>query len=190
MVVDGFEWIENERGNPMYSVLSLGALGMLVAAVQILRSSKRERVMNVLFAILYVGIGGFIGLLASMIFEANQPVVTRESGRFPLAAMRTTDGVTGIMVWGSGSIGSQSIYRVYLRNGDGSVSPYSIVANLNVRIIEDEKLEAEGTMITRQEVKDPSWEWANWTTDSGRLPPTTYELRVPKGTVKHEFKAQ
>ncbi len=113
------------------------------------------------------------------------------STEYELAAMRTTDGIEGSFVLGSGSVGSFMRYHVYIKNSDGSVSPNTISVYENVRIKEDQDLKNVGYWTRTVWKYDYSTFIAHWVV---QLPDAetliSNELKVPAGTVVHSFAAQ
>lgn len=105
-------------------------------------------------------------------------------GPIELAAVRTSTGISGTFVLGSGSVSSTSNYRVLVRNQDGSMTPYQIPADSTLRIIEDKTLNGVGY-----------WSWTNLEPHEGPYrwtarPPMKRiknELRVPEGSIVYSF---
>ncbi|MDR3612954.1 MAG: hypothetical protein P4L53_05255 [Candidatus Obscuribacterales bacterium] len=111
---------------------------------------------------------------------------------YTLAAMHTTSTPQGSFVWGSGSLGGVMKYDVYVKNDNGSVSPYRISANDNVEIIENADLKDVGywkrTVRKFDYSTTPLAHWVIQSPEEETLIKT--ELVVPVGTVLHNFAAQ
>ncbi len=105
-----------------------------------------------------------------------------------LAAMRSSDRLTGSIFLGCGNIQGQPVYNIYVRNQDGSMSPDSVWVDSSTRIIEDKNLHDQGFWKVIQVVKDKSGPRANWAIveDDGVLS-SSYEFDVPVGTVIQNF---
>ena len=105
-----------------------------------------------------------------------------------LMAMRGSDGVSGIFVWGSGSIESGANYNFQLRMEDGSMVPGSVPADGLVHLFEDQELKNTGfwsTTIREADKDSPLYPWALATRD--RRQTVRQEFRVPVGTVVQQF---
>lgn len=139
------------------------------------------------------GIGCIVGLLAAVTvmtsFVPRHPVVL---GPATLVAMRSSDGISGTFLFGSGSIGSEASYNFLYQNADGSLTPNHITADSLVRIIEDNDLKDVGYWSTTVKRPDLSSPWASWALlDSDDYVRTVkQEFRVPVGAVVHSFSVQ
>jgi hypothetical protein len=157
----------------------------------LLRKSKRPdlRCTDAVWASALVGTVGF--LVAFVVVPSFLPYHTIALAPVRLAAMRSSDGLNGTFVLGSGSISSQTTYHFYIRNQDGSVTPETLSASKLVRLVEDASLKGEGFWTTIQQEKDfssPLAKWAinqnDWTSIVG------HEFRVPVGTVVTKFNVE
>ncbi|MCA9818735.1 MAG: hypothetical protein KC652_26760 [Cyanobacteria bacterium HKST-UBA01] len=163
---------------------------LLVALVGLIaRSPKRDHFDEYFFTplenfffraiLIYICAGGFwfIGAFYAERIEVNR-------GPIELAAVKTSTGISGAFVLGSGSVSSISYYRVLVRNQDGSVTPHQIPVDSNLRIIEDKTLSGVGY-----------WSWTNLEPHEGTYrwtarPPIKKirnELRVPEGSIVYSF---
>jgi hypothetical protein len=145
--------------------------------------------------VLFLAICGFtsyaVGALSCGLLRNFVPsqVVTNT---YTLAAMQGTDTIQGSFVYGTGSFGSLMIYRVYVKNDNGSVSPYQISANSNVEIVQQADLKDVGywkrTVRKFDYSTTPLAHWVIQSPDEETLLKT--ELVVPAGTFVHNFSAQ
>lgn len=129
-------------------------------------------------------IGIFVALFAAMAVPtrlvAAEPV--------PLVAMRSTDGVSGAFILGSGSVESTVRYRFMQRDADGSFVPNSVRADSTVHITEDSSLTNTGSWQTTYMVPDTSSWLYQWTIGGDILIEVAREdFRVPVGTVQQQF---
>jgi hypothetical protein len=141
---------------------------------------------------LFVGamLGTFFGVLASSMFQEDSPHVLVENQHLKLASMRTTEDVNGVFVWGTGTIGTSTVYRVMILNNDGSMHPFSATADAYTLIVEDANLHGEGLLVEYKEINDPKWRWAKWAFTASEPIAYHYEYHVPKGTVRNTFDAR
>jgi hypothetical protein len=145
--------------------------------------------------VLFLAICGFIsygvGALSCGLLRDFVPrqVVTNT---YTLAAMHGADTIHGSFVYGTGSLGSVMMYRVYVKNDNGSVSPYQIPASSNVEIVQKDDLKDVGywkrTVRKFDYSTTPLAHWVIQSPDEETLLKT--ELVVPAGTFVHSFSAQ
>jgi hypothetical protein len=82
-------------------------------------------------------------------------------------------------------------YDVYVKNSNGSLSPFRISAADHVEISENSELKDVGYWKRTVLKADYSTMWANWIISrSGEDTLVKTELEVPVGTVVHNFAAQ
>ncbi len=172
----------------MFSLAVLSLLGLLVP--QACLRAGADWFQRIFLAVMGAFFGCTFGVLLAVIIGASLPTTVRENATYELASLRTTESINGVFVLGSGSINEQTVYRVLVRNSDGSVSPHSIPGTLDTRIIEDESLQGRGTLTIRFVVHDGSSFWADWAIDKGTPRRILYEIHVPKGSVLTEFSVQ
>lgn len=130
-----------------------------------------------------------MGLIAGLViggcFVPKHDVVY---GPGTLVAMRSSDGVTGTFIWGSGSISSQTTYNFLQKMDDGSMVPGSVPADRLVHLIEDPDLKNVGYWRTTKREADPAspfYQWSIGAHDGDRV--IRQEFRVPVGTVVQQF---
>lgn len=140
-----------------------------------------------------VGIAIFLiclmgGFMLSCFATAKVPMKTLES-TVELAAMRGADGIAGSFVYGTGGISSAMVFRVFVKNDDGSLSPAQIYGNSYTRVIESSELHNTGTWRHIWQVEDETSPLNNWALISKRPRTVGDVLTVPVGTVVQNFKA-
>lgn len=122
----------------------------------------------------------FLGFAMPKIRVAAEPV--------QLAAMRSSDGVTGTFMLGSGTVESTVRYRFMQRAEDGSFVPGSVRADDTVHIIEDHTLLCSGSWQTTYLVPDRQAWLYNWVVGADMLTEVArQDFRVPAGTVQQQF---
>jgi hypothetical protein len=169
----------------MYSFITLTALGLLVGGATYLRTRSPGAIIG----------GGLVGLVAGFVMSALlcgfTPYRWTETGTWKLRSMNTIDGVSGTFVWGTGSLRSETAYRVLIVNDNGSVSPLTIAATVNnTEIFEQDTLTNEGEVTIYRYMRDRSW-WGNgWALEKSDTDWYSYKITVPKGSVRNEFTVQ
>jgi len=170
----------------MYTIILGGSIVFLVAFF-----CTRKFEGNLVTAFCYGGVGVLLGCLFSAIIAQGLgeflPYKNVTYGPSTLAAMRSSDGLSGTFVWGSGSIGQTMRYNFYVRNDDGSLTPCSAEANSAVRIIEDPSLHDVGYWTQVRSERDRSGLFAKFTIGSGESTIVQQTFQVPKGTVVQDF---
>jgi hypothetical protein len=170
---------------------------LLVAAIAVLfagnamRNRKRESKAYI-GAVLGSAIACFVALFAAIFIGGAVPDKTVTDGPWNLVAMRSSDAAAGTFVWGTGTIHGELVYNVYVKNADGSMTPYQIAGDRSVRIIEDPNLSNTGTWQQVVNVPDTSSTWARWTIFpemNGRRVAGNV-LKVPVGTVRQTFEVK
>ena len=136
------------------------------------------------------GVGTVLGLFGGLILSGLVPTHDVDYGPGILVSMRSSDGVTGAMIWGTGSIESQNYLHFMQKVEDGSMVPGSIPADSNVHIVEDPKLKDSGTWVTT--MREPNTASPLWKFQIGPVIQTVerQEFHVPVGTVVQQFKVQ
>ncbi|HEY9755066.1 MAG TPA: hypothetical protein V6C97_07895 [Oculatellaceae cyanobacterium] len=105
-----------------------------------------------------------------------------------LVAMRSVDSFSGSIFLGCGTVDGVTVYHLYVRNADGSMSPEQVYASPSVHIVEDKNLRGEGFWRVIQTVRDNSGPRAKWALISDDGVVSSYnEFDVPVGTVVQEF---
>jgi hypothetical protein len=171
----------------MYTMILCAALAAII--VVLIAARKCGIGMAIYYAAMASMLGLVIGLIASMIIEATLvPMVDNVYGPARLVAVRSSEGVSGAFIWGSGSISSDTYYNFYMAEPDGSFAPEQVPASSVVRIIEDASLKDEGfwtTTIREPDTKSPFYRWGF--VNDPRTETLRQEFRVPKGTVVQSF---
>lgn len=173
----------------MYSII-LGAVLGLPIAYLVVRRGLDDDVGLVGSSIILAIVGGIFGALFALFGSVLLTTHRGEVGRYDLVAMRTVDSTGGVFVWGTGSVGSSTVYRVMILNKDGSMSPFQADAyNSNTTIVEDDNLQDRGVLVMRSNMYDEGQWLYNWVF---HMAPAaySYEYRVPKGTVRNTFDAR
>ena len=170
----------------MYTVLIAAAVAVVFIIWRWIKRNREDSfgfyVQTVLCAIAAI-IAVFV---TSGNVDGHIPSVNREIGEWNLVAMRSSDGVSGSFVWGTGTIGGAIVYTVYIKNGDGSMTPWRIYADANTRIIEDASLQNKGTWRRTELVRDETSPLTKWAPISYRR--GIYDtITVPVGTVVQSF---
>lgn len=172
----------------MYSIYTFAALGLIVG---IIGSCIGTREWGKTFFCTLIGtvIGAVVGLMLGLIvFASLVPKVDVVYGPGTLVAMRSSDGVSGTFVWGSGSFGNSVSYNFLQKMDDGSMSPRSVPADNLVALIEDPELKNIGywrTTIREADKKSALYKWSIGANDGNRT--IRQEFRVPVGTVVQQF---
>lgn len=103
-----------------------------------------------------------------------------------LVVIRDKDGIEGRFFLGSGYIDSAPYYFYYVQTADGGLRPGKVEANGAVTVYEQDRASAE--LVTyRWMMKPPTWSWIFCLPHEGS-DKFTYAFRVPKGSVKREFR--
>ncbi len=177
--------------NTIYCALILAAFHILgLLAVRHGKSpekfQRKETLTNSVLKTLtvYLAAGLFCLLFLSM-FVPSRAVT---AGPWTLASARSHDSVQGNFVWGTGTVNGALAYHVYVKNGDGSITPYQIAGDSRVRIVEDSTLDGVGYWTQTTLVDDRSTAISRWAFASPRPDVVTdIEIRVPVGTVRQAF---
>ncbi len=106
-----------------------------------------------------------------------------------LVALDSKEGFAGTFVWGSGEIGSTAVLEVWVKNADGSVSPYRIPKTNEVHVFQEANLQNTGSWRNFYRVEDRNSALAKWLINFREPILERTELHVPRGTVKNDFKA-
>jgi hypothetical protein len=171
----------------MYTLAILAGIGCCLALYLSRRCSLDERA----FAC-FIGsfIGAILSILVGGIIAVNTPTRDVVLGPATLVSMRTSDGVTGAFIFGSGSIESSSKYNFMMKMDDGSLAPGWVFSDSTVRIIEDKSLEGVGYWRTTVREVDTESALYNWGLLHRSRVTIRQEFRVPVGTVVQGFKVQ
>jgi len=172
----------------MNSIMFGTAIGLLIGLI-IASCGKRERSKYIFAAIIGPFCGAIVGLVAALTVVCYMvPMKDVVYGQAKLVAMRSSDGISGTFVWGSGSIGNRTTYNFLQRMEDGSMVPGSVPADGLVHLFEDPELTNSGfwsTTIREADKTSPLYPWAIGTSDRTRT--VRQEFRVPVGTVVQQF---
>lgn len=131
-----------------------------------------------------------MGSLAfSLMLHDYVPTQVVASEAVELVALDSKEGFAGTFVWGSGEIGSNAFLEVWIKNDDGSVSPYRIPKTNSVHVFQETGLQDTGSWKNFYRVEDkdsPLYKWLIKVRDPILV---RTELHVPRGTVRTDFKA-
>lgn len=171
--------------NTIYTIAIVGFLIGLICA----KASKGNAGTYAFGTILGTAIGGVIGMVAALfIGSVLLPMRDVVYGPAPLVSMRSSDGINGSFIWGTGSVNSQLTYHFLQRKEDGSMSPRSVPATEEVHLIEDAELSNTGFWSTTMREPDKSHWLFNWSLATrDRIRVVRQEFRVPVGTVVQQF---
>ena len=121
----------------------------------------------------------------------NLPTKTVVTNVKELVAFHSTNTVHGSIFLGCGDIDGMMMYSMYIRNTDGSMSPYRVDADSSIRIVEDKSLTDKGYWKTIETRHDMSVPQVKWTLNAEDVTVSSYyEFDVPVGTVEHNFSAK
>jgi hypothetical protein len=172
----------------MNSIMLGAALGLLIGLI-IASCGKRNSSKYIVSTIAGTFIGAIVGIFAGLTVICYMvPMKDVVYGPAKLVAMRSSDGISGTFVWGSGSIGNRTTYNFLQRMEDGSMVPGSVPADGLVHLFEDQELKNTGfwsTTIREADKDSPLYPWALATRD--RRQTVRQEFRVPVGTVVQQF---
>ena len=172
----------------MYTLMLCPAIG-LVFAIIFASSGSRSRdryIVSALGGLVF----GFICsiLIGGIVLPSMLPMKNVVYGPRSLVPMRSSDGVSGIFVWGTGSR-SAANYSFQLRMEDGSMALRSLPVNDTVRFIQDPALRDTGFWSTTVSEVDQTSALYAWAIDDGsRNRVVRQEFRVPVGTVVQPLK--
>jgi len=170
----------------MYTVILLAAIG--VVAGFCIAGKGTAKLAGIGFG---AAVGAFIGLFVGLGVTSFTPKIDVVYGPATMVSMRTTDGVAGTFVWGTGGIHGESSYNFMIKQADNSITPRSVTADALVAIIEDESLKGIGYWSTTYREPDPSSALYNWGTGHRKAKELVrQEFKVPVGTVVQTFKVQ
>ncbi len=172
----------------MNTIMLCAAVGLVFGII--FASRGRLDINKCIFGVICCPSIGAIGglLVAGAIIAEIVPLKDVVYGPNTLVSMRSSDGISGTFILGSGSINSSPRYNFLLRMNDGSMAPDSVRANGLVRLIEDPSLQNTGFWSTTWREADkasPLYDWAIGTSDRSRI--VRQEFRVPVGTVVQQF---
>lgn len=139
-------------------------------------------------------IGCFVGTFVADVVTSN--FVPRKEvtyGPATLVSMRTSDGISGAFIWGSGQFGSSSSYNFMMKLDNGNLTPRSVTADSLVQIREDASLTNVGywrTIKSEPDFNSPLAPWAIGLSKERNKVILRQEFDVPAGTVVQAFKVQ
>jgi len=167
-------------------MLLLGAIGIVVGVIVAPRGLAK------LLGIVMGGVfGAIVGVILALIIAAAIPRHDVVYGPATMVSMRTTDGVTGTFVWGTGGIHGETSYNFMIKQQDDSITPRTVTADSLVAIIEDDSLHGVGywrTTFNEPDKNSSLYSWGLGYRDYQRI--VRQEFRVPVGTVVQAFKVQ
>jgi hypothetical protein len=165
-------------------VVSLVIIGLLVRRFR--RTSATPICDSLLAACGTFVLLAIVAAITGLAVNANLPQKTVVGGPFDLAAIRSADGISGSFIYGTGSISGSVFYNVYVKNADGSMTPYQVAADSTARVVEDSGMHDRGTWMQTTVSYDYSSPWAHWAIGQDYK---AYHnvFKVPAGTVVHGF---
>ncbi len=172
----------------MYSIIflaAIGGFGTALVTAYFAQSSRSKIFHDSIWGSLC---GAIAGAVIAFIIGMTMPMRVVVSHPETLVAMRSSDGVAGTFLWGSGTIKNQVNYNFMLRMKDGSMAPHTVPADKAVRLIEDPELKNVGYWRTTTREPDTSselYKWSIFSSDRTRI--IRQEFRVPVGTVVQQF---
>lgn len=173
----------------MYTLMLCPAVGLFFAIIFASCGTRNtERYVVSAFCGL---VGGFLCsiVIGGIVLPFMLPMKDVVNGPRSIMPMRNSDGVSGIFVWGSGSIESGANYSFQLRMEDGSTALRSLPADGLIRFIEDPALQDSGSWSTTVSEVDKTSSLYVWAMDNGsRNRVVRQEFRVPVGTVVQPLK--
>lgn len=169
----------------MYSLYA----SLIAFAVASLLVAKLEKKPILLLLSAGLVLGSIAGYVTAFLLSAFVPMKEVTYPRAILAAMRSDVNHSRTFLLGTGSESGHVVYRFFIRNQDGSLTPYEIQASPHVRIIEDATLTNQGHWSTTMKEVDKSAAIAAWAIRTSVTDPVVVkeEFRVPQGTVVQSF---
>lgn len=169
----------------MYLCIFMAVVGILLSLIF---SKPKGRIDHLVTAILGAFSGLLIGATCSQFLGEYAGYAEREEPAIKLASMHGYEGVSGSFFLGTGSINSRTFYKVMRVTDDGGYRLITLDPR-NVVIHEDESLKEEGSLTAViQVLKKEPWIQMFATEPSSCNRVVRYEIRVPKGSIVHEFK--
>ncbi|MFA7339571.1 MAG: hypothetical protein WC028_22510 [Candidatus Obscuribacterales bacterium] len=163
----------------MYTIPPCAVIGAIIGSI----------LAGAVGAIVGTVIGSVLGFMAAIIliseFVTMKNVVSKP---IKLVAMRSSDGISGTFIWGSGAMNNRTNYNYMQLMEDGSMVPGWLPANHLVHLIEDAELKNTGTLSTTKREADKTsllYRWAIGTSDRNET--VRHDFRVPVGTVVQQF---
>lgn len=179
----------------MYSLILCALLVMAYSAWLYYRYNRLEeatkqaysfsKVMGVrIYKAMIVAMFAAIGI--SNMAINSLPIIVSTSQPAILMPQFTADNGNRIFIWSGWKENAGMVYGVRVRNVDGSSSPYNIVADEKVHVIEDETLKDTGTWTVTTHHYDTTNPLFGWTFNGDARSAwnvVKVELRLPKGAV-------
>ena len=133
--------------------------------------------------------GAVVGaIIAALLISYLVPMKDVVSKPIKLVAMRSSDGISGTFIWGSGAMSNRTTYNFMKLVEDGSMVPGWLPANHLVHLIEDSELKNTGSWSTTTREADKTSSLYRWAlAASDRNETVRQEFRVPVGTVVQQF---
>ena len=174
----------------MYTIVLSAAVAALIFIIVAIKS--KTDFWGLFFFTFVIGLlGGAIGIIIALVVGLFVPTHIVTYGPATLVSVRTSDGISGAFVWGTGSIQNASTYNFMMLNADGTISPGSVPANGLVHIGEDANLHNVGYWSQVRREADQSSKLCPWAL--GQQDATVIlseDFRVPAGTVRQNFNMQ
>ncbi|MFA7339864.1 MAG: hypothetical protein WC028_23980 [Candidatus Obscuribacterales bacterium] len=163
----------------MYTIALFTAIGAIIGSF----------IAGIFGAIVGALIGAVVGLIvACTIISELVPMKNVVSKSIKLVAMRSSDGISGTFIWGSGAMSNRTTYNFMQLVEDGSMVPGWLPANHLVHLIEDAELKNTGSWCTTTREADKTSSLYRWAIGSSdRTETVRQEFRVPVGTVVQQF---
>ncbi|MBM3261279.1 hypothetical protein FJY93_02570 [Candidatus Kaiserbacteria bacterium] len=130
-------------------------------------------------------VGTLVGLITAGVVGATFPTHWVESETVPLASLRSTDGLSGSFVLGSGIIGTTSYYFYYEKTPDGGYQPGKVEATNRVTIYEQAGRNVGELKVFKLAFVHPSVKWF------GIVPNEySYQFFIPEGSLQKKYIVQ
>ncbi len=171
----------------MYTFYLAGLISSIViffTVRRVMRRSLNPVIDSCGFSAAILLVMAIMAAITGLAVNSNLPQKTVVGGPYTLVSIRSADGLSGKFIYGTGSISGSVFYNVYVRNEDGSVTPYQVPADSSVRIVEESSLHDSGTWMQAVTSYDYSSPLGRWVIGQDYK---TIRYKVPVGTVVHDF---
>lgn len=175
----------------MYSVIALALIGLGIGLWLTNGDGYGRSIFwSIVASLVGLVIGGLFGIMLASGIGVSGAKVQKVLGPATLVSIRSSDGVNGAFIWGSGSIGSETSYNFMLKLDDGSLTPRKVPSDSLVFFIQDPELKDVGywrTTIELDDLTSPACTNWSWGICSGFQKTIRQEFRVPAGTIVEQF---
>jgi len=167
----------------MLTIIITTILGIYIA------HRLRHRNWFLLDRVMGMFLGLFVGFALSLYIGYQfAPFTNYVASNITLASVRTTEGVEGAFIFGSGRIGDVERLSYFYVNKNGSLSPGSVKADDRVHVIQDQSLFNEGFLLTVKRRREASLLVRCFgLVEDDKDPVVEQNFRVPVGTVVGSF---